>query len=156
MARTRSKPVDEKLVERLEEVGKRITAQMKGQMFEIEGTPQLAVLKPDGSYRVHPMVGGQEFFYHHAYVGKKGLLIFCFESADAQEYQHAEVDEKAIDNVFPLFASELAGKLGCPEESAEAVVAFVIAQIHAEKEAEKAAYLAAEQSITNHPLFGRF
>jgi hypothetical protein len=152
----------------LERVGQRIVNKLNGEVFTVEGTPTVHVKLKDNSFRQKPMIGGQEFFLKDAYVGARGKLIFVFEPADAQEYQHAEIDQFKLDGVFPEFGGVLGEREEIGEEDAAKVIAEIIdltklreaksqAQLDAEEaEKKKLAAAAAASAYANNPDYGRF
>lgn len=53
----------------------------------------LTVMHPDGQFKKANHIGGEEFVFESAYVGKRGVLIFRLKRTSPVEYQHVEVTE---------------------------------------------------------------
>ncbi|RWB95643.1 MAG: hypothetical protein EOQ56_28250 [Mesorhizobium sp.] len=148
----------------VEHVGAEIVTRMKDEVFKIEGTPTVVVKKPDGTYRQRPMLPGAEFFLMGAYVGARGKLNFIFTPADAQEYQHIEVEPKKLDGVFPDFGFRVGELFEIGEEKADKVINEIIklTELTMQKEAEELKQQAAAEAeakkstYTDNPLFGMF
>lgn len=95
-------------IELLEEVGREIVEALRSIPLEVEGTPNVTQMFPDGTYKVKPVDPMLSFFMEQCYLGKKGEIIFQLSPEDAQPYKFVELSYKAMDKVFPLAGSELA------------------------------------------------
>lgn len=144
----------------------RIAARMTDKIKEldatwtVDGMHTLPHKTKEKGYRNLPVNVEQEFMLHSAYVGARGQLIFCFEPADSQDYDYIEVDEKRMDEVFPLVGPAYAAAIKVEGEDFKLMILATEQQILAEDEAaakaEQEAKEAADQEYTTNPLFGRF
>lgn len=144
----------------LAEIGAEIVKNLAGTFFEVDGSPTATVkYDTDGviTYKKRVLLPTWNFVLEYTYVGKSGNLIFGMSPEDAQEYTHAELPVKEMDNAFPLFGAAVATLYGKESENLAVIVAEVLAekfQQHLEKiEQEKAQSIAA---LSSNELYGRF
>lgn len=161
--KTTKSPISEEEKALTERIGKRLLEALKAldEPFAVEGMhTRPAMTKPNG-YRQKPMLPKSEHFLTDFYLGGKGQLIFKAFPVDTAEYEWADVDEHAMDSVFPLVGASLAEALGIDEcEDFRAVVKEVAERIVKEDQEAAAAAIEAkkeaDQAYVNNPLFGRF
>lgn len=127
--------------------------------YQVEGMHTRPVMTSDG-YRQKPLDPNSEFFIEGYWIGAKGQIVFKASPVDAKPYQWADIDEKAMDNVFPLAGPAVAEKLGIEEEDFTEIVSAVRAKITQDDANKKAAEqkAAAEDAVAYEKLpdFGRF
>ena len=156
MAARVKKPVDpaSKLV--IEQVGVKVVAKLRDVLFEIEGTPLLAVKYRDNSFKKKPVVN-VGLFLANIYVGAKGTPIFCFTPEDAQEWVQVELEAKQLDEVVPLFGAAVAEAFESRGEAINQVFGRLVSDAsdsRAEKKQAEVVQTAANYSA--NPNFGRF
>lgn len=139
----------------LEEVGKKVVDHLNDQPLEVEGSPMAPVKYKDGNFKQKPLVAGLSFFIDYAYVGAKGQLIFGFTPEDAQEYTHAEIPEKRMDEVFPLAGPTLKTEADVSDETEafSAIVASISVALKWSKDEEEQKALKAYEE---NSMFGMF
>lgn len=163
MAKQSKTKLDEASVAMLQRVAARMKETIIGLdlVMTIDGTHTLPHKKKEGGYRQLPVDPQQEFMLSDVYVGARGQIIFCYEPVDDQEYQHIEVDEKKMDEVFPLAGPAYAAAIDKNDEEdirilIEETVNILKAEDAATAAAEERAKEEADQEYTTNPLFGRF
>ncbi len=163
MSKKAKSPIEEETKKLQERVGKRIIEALKAldEPFAVEGMHTRPVMKKADGYRQKPLAPNSEHFLADFRVGAKGQLIFKAIPVETSEYEWADVDEHAMDEVFPLVGASLAEALDIKEcEDFRAVIKEMTARvIQEDQEAEAAAIeakKAADQAYVNNPLFGRF
>lgn len=127
--------------------------------YQVEGMHTRPVMTDDG-YRQKPLDPNSEFFIGGYWIGAKGQIVFKAVPVDSKPYQWADIDEKAMDNVFPLAGPAVAEKLGIEEEDFTEIVRVMRTRIAQEDADKKAAEqkAAAEDAVAYEklPSFGRF
>ncbi|WP_276122617.1 hypothetical protein [Pararhizobium qamdonense] len=167
MAKQPKTPISEEAKALTTRVGNRIIEAIKAidEAFAVEGVHQRSVMKLENGnqvgYRTKPLLPGSEHFIDSFYLGAKGQLIFKAIPTETREYAWADVDEPAMDNVFPLVGSSLSEALGIDEcEDFKEIASTVRARLI--KEDEDAAVEAleekkeADKAYENNPNYGRF
>lgn len=138
----------------LEDLAEELVKPLAGMFFEVEGVPMSTVKMADGQFKKKTLIAGWNFSIEYCYVGARGKHIFGLSPEDAQEYTHAEMDAKQLDEVFPLVGPKLAEAFGVVGfEKLPSVIDKIIYDraIAAQKEKELAG-----QSYNNNPNFARF
>jgi hypothetical protein len=144
----------------------RIAARMLAEIKKLdlvmspEGLHTLPHKTKERGYRQLAVEMGQEFMLSNIYVGARGQLILCFTPVDAQDYEHVEVDEKKIDEVFPLLGPAYGTAIKCVDEDFKLLILateqLLLAEDEVAAKAEVEAKQAADVEYTANPLFGRF
>lgn len=131
------------------------------QLFEASGTPMATQKFADGTFKNKPVELGQEFFMNETYVGKSGKLIFMFRPVDSREYEHIEVDERQVLNIFPTIGAMAVGALGWAASKTDMLMSDIVSVLYdsmekAEKEQKVAEKAQQETKYADVPNFGRF
>jgi hypothetical protein len=156
------KTLDEAEKARLQRIADRIFEKVKALdgIYYVEGMHQLPVLRHDSEYRQAPIDSSIEFLLSSVRVGGRGQIIFCFEPADNREFKHIEVEQRKMDDVFPLFGPAYAEAIGSEQENFEALINETSEALELEDEAAeiRKAQEAEEALENNRKLqnYGRF
>lgn len=139
-----------------EKFGIKLAAELKEQIFEVDGTPTLTVKYPDKTFKKKP-VTGIGLFFTGLYLGAKGTPIFVFAPEDAQEWEQVEFEAKQLDEVIPLFGGAVARSLGVTGEAVgEVFKRAVIHELQAEQAAKKVDADKSVSGLQSNPNFGLF
>lgn len=141
----------------MEEVGNEIVEKLKGEFYEVEGTPMSVVKYEDGRIRQKTLLPTWLFQLDYAYVGAQGRIIFGLLPEDAQEYKWIERNPKELDDCFPLIGGAIAKAFGVEGENAATVIKEIIKQrVDAKAAAEELEKKQTEMALQNNELFGAF
>lgn len=141
----------------MEEVGNEIVEKLKGEFFEVEGTPMSIVKYEDGRVRQKTLLAGWLFQLEYAYVGARGELNFGLSPEDAQEYKFIERNPKELDNCFPLAGAAIAKAFGMEGENAKVIINEIVAmRLQAKADAQELERKQTEMALQNNELFGAF
>lgn len=105
----------------------------EGQSFMLAEPRNLTILRKDGSVRKRGHIGGEEFAFVDAWVGKKGKLIYKFKPLAVADYEFVEL--------MATEAQECMSGLKAAISSA-----FDVGELKEMAEAQKRAAIAAEQA----------
>lgn len=117
------------------------------QSFSLGEPTQLTVSRKGGQFTKKPHIGGEEFAFVRAYMGKRGSLIFVFKPRGVADYEFAEFAEADAKRSLLGFAEALAAAMNTGE-------------LRELKDAKKAAVLDAEREkleasrAAHYPGFG--
>ncbi|SOC90101.1 hypothetical protein SAMN05216358_0125 [Rhizobium sp. AN5] len=141
----------------LEQVGNEIVAALKGEFFEVDGTPMATVKYAAGNFKKKTLMAGWLFAVEYAYVGTQGKLILGMTPEDAQEYKWAELNPKEVDFTFPLIGAAVAKHFGVEGENFNTIVNSVVAErLNAKANEAELEKKQTEMALQNNELFGAF
>ncbi|OWZ90450.1 hypothetical protein B9J07_28100 [Sinorhizobium sp. LM21] len=141
----------------MEEVGAEIVEKLKGEFYEVEGTPMSVVKYADGRIRQKTLLPTWLFQLEYSYVGAQGRIIFGLSPEDAQEYKWIERNPKELDDCFPLIGGAIAKAFNAEGENAATVIkGLVKARLDAKAQAEEMEKKQTEMALQNNELFGAF
>lgn len=141
----------------MEEVASEIVEKLKGEFFEVEGTPTATVKYEAGNFKKKTLLAGWLFQLEYAYVGAMGKIIFGLSPEDAQEYKFAEMNPKEVDGAFPLAGGKIAEMFSVSGENAQAVIEEIVkSRLDAKAMAEEMEKRQTEMALQNNELFGAF
>lgn len=83
----------------------------QGVSFMLNGPCQVTCKRKDGSYLKRSHIGGEEFAFGSAYVGKKGKMIFTFLPKAVSDYERIELMEHEALNLLGGFKGALDGAM---------------------------------------------
>lgn len=143
--------------EMMEELGNEVVEALRGQFFEVDGTPMATVKYENGSFKKKTLLAGWEFQLEYAYVGVQGNIQFGLSPEDAQEYKFVEMTPKELDYAFPLVGPAIAKHFGVDGENLKIVLdQLLVDRLDAQKVAEEKAKKEAEEKLGSLPTFGAF
>ncbi len=141
----------------LEEIGNEIIAALKGEFYEVDGTPMATVKYEAGNFKKKTLMAGWLFTPDYAYVGQQGNLIIGLSPEDAQEYKWAELTPKEVDFTFPLIGAAVAKLFGVEGENFKIVLNTVLTErLTAKANAEEIERKQTEAALQSNELFGAF
>ena len=141
----------------MEEVGNEIVAALKGEFFEVDGTPMATVKYENGAFKKKPLLPTWLFQIEYAYVGVQGNLQFGLSPEDDQEYKFAEMNPKEVDNAFPLVGAAVAKHYKLEGENLKVLINEIVAsRLQAKADAQEMERKQTEMALQNNELFGAF
>lgn len=135
--------------------------------YSLQGPQMLHIKRSDGTYRKKE-VFGTEFLPSTGRMGKKRNVLFCFEPEDPQEeYVGIEVDDKAMDDTFPVFLEDVSewaqmrympadASRGRKIESCKTMPGLMTLIFELEAEDREKAAVNDDSEMAAHPNFGMF
>jgi hypothetical protein len=126
-------------------------SEFENYIFSVSGPIKASVLREDGKYRLHPLIGKEEFLFEDIYIGAKQQLIFQFRPMDKRPYKLVEFDETKITQAFPEFLLNASRGLGFDSavKFSEAKTKFITTALNEMKNEEESFY-------EDNPLWGSF
>lgn len=130
-------------------------AQQEDMIFSVDGVQKITVKLHDGTFRVKSSEPDMEFFLDSAYYGASQEMILVMACVDStSEYSKMEVKMSKADEMFPLMASAIAGKMDHPRiEKLDSLFKALIAK---EKKEREKIIQEDENLMKDNPLWGRF
>jgi hypothetical protein len=126
--------------------------------LRVDGGIKAPVKYEDGAYKMKPIMGGWEFFLEYAYIGAKDMPIFGMSTPDAEfggfepQWKTAELNEKHMDDAFPLLLSELGKYIEVRDTFGETVKYHYNRKVAASKLDMETS----EDKLRSLPTFGMF
>lgn len=141
----------------LEEVGEEIVSALKGEFFEVDGTPMATVKYENGAFKKKPLLPTWLFQLEYAYVGAMGRIQFGLSPEDAQEYKFVEMHPKEVDDAFPMMGAAVAKHFNLEGENLKILIDTLVAQrLDAKANAAELERKQTEMALQNNELFGAF
>jgi hypothetical protein len=141
----------------LEEVGNEVVAALKGEFYEVDGTPMATVKYDTGAFKKKPLMPTWLFQIEYAYVGAMGKIQFGLSPEDAQEYKFVEMHPKEMDDAFPLVGPAVAKHFGIEGENLKIVLdAELTRRLNVKADAAEVERKQTEAALEQNELFGAF
>jgi hypothetical protein len=117
-----------------------IQASCKDALYTLSAPMKATTMQLDGSYKVKPLVGNEEFFLRRVRGGKRDEFIFEFEPAADAPYKHVEMNNRIANETFPGFGAQIATGIGYPDLSLEKAAKAFMKELKEKAEAEVEAH----------------